>query len=105
MGNATTIHHNCTFSCPSLTKYLLAIAIALTARTCSKIKIATQEQGTSGYGCYGLFACRSSSIHLVAPLTKEMISTNNHGGRNYNDFGRIQTITNNNTKDGYFVIK
>ena len=39
----------------------------------------------------------SSSIHLVSPLTKEMISTNNHGGRNY--YGTIQTITNNNTKE------
>jgi len=32
---------------------------------------------------YGLLATSSSSIHLVSPLTKEMISTNNHGGRNY----------------------
>jgi len=38
----------------------------------------------------------SSSIHLVSPLTKEMISTNNRGGRNYGSFGggTIQTITN-----------
>ena len=45
-GNATTIHHNCTYG-----------------------------------GCYGLSTSSSSSIHLVSPLTKEMISTNN--GRNY----------------------
>jgi len=48
-------------------------------------------------GNYGLKTGNSSSIHLVSPLTKEMISTNNHGGKNYN--GRIQTITNNNTKE------
>jgi len=50
-----------------------------------------------GWGC-GLHACpfSSSSIHLVSPLTKEMISTNNHGG---NYYGTIQTITNNTTKE------
>jgi len=42
-------------------------------------------------GCYGL-AVYSGSIFLVSPLTKEIISTNNHGGRNYD--GTIQTITN-----------
>jgi hypothetical protein len=52
------------------------------------------HNGTSEGG-YGL--ATYSSIHLVSPLTKEMISTNNHGGNNYN--GRIQTITNNNTKE------
>jgi len=53
---------------------------------------------TNGYGSYGLNAYSSSdSIHLVSPLTKEMISTNNHGGKNY--CGTIQTITNNNTKE------
>ena len=52
---------------------------------------------TSGDG-YGLSTWgSSSSIHLVSPLTKEMISTNNHGGTNYS--GQIQTITNNNTKE------
>ena len=52
--------------------------------------------GSSGY--YGLEVNSSScSIHLVSPLTKEMISTNNHGGHNY--CGTIQTITNNNTKE------
>ena len=55
------------------------------------------HNGTNEYG-YGLFACSSGSIHLVAPLTKEMISTNNHGGRNYGSFGgTIQTITNKET--------
>ena len=46
---------------------------------------------------YGLCADSFSSIHLVSPLTKEMISTNNNGGQNYS--GTIQTITNNNTKE------
>ena len=54
------------------------------------------HNGTGGGG-YGLYAGSSSSIHLVSPLTKEMISTNNHNGQNY--FGTIQTITNNNTKE------
>jgi len=56
------------------------------------------HNGTSGNG-YGLYAWVSASIHLVSPLTKEMISTNNHGGQNYNGWGTIQTITNNNTKE------
>jgi hypothetical protein len=35
-------------------------------------------------GCYGLQTTFSPSfIHLVSPLTKEMISTNNHGGTNH----------------------
>ena len=63
---------------------------------------------TSGVG-YGLDANDSAdSIHLVSPLTKEMISTNNHrrkttncclypSCRNYSG-NRIQTITNKNTK-------
>ena len=56
------------------------------------------HNGTSGGDDYGLHTwSSSSSIHLVSPLTKEMISTNNHGGRNYG--GTIQTITNNNTKE------
>ena len=54
------------------------------------------HNGTWG-GDYGLYACNASSIHLVSPLTKEMISTNNNGGQNYS--GTIQTITNNNTKE------
>jgi len=54
------------------------------------------HNGTNEYG-YGLCASPSSSIHLVSPLTKEMISTNSNGGRNYR--GPIQTITNNNTKE------
>ena len=45
-------------------------------------------------GEYGLHTHdSSSSIHLVSPLTKEMISTNNHRGQNY--CCTIQTITNN----------
>ena len=55
------------------------------------------HNGSNGGGYHGLYADSSSSIHLVSPLTKEMISTNNHGGQNY--FGTIQTITNNNTKE------
>jgi len=56
------------------------------------------QNGSDGYGHYGLETYSSSSILLVSPLTKEMISTNNHHGRNYS--GPIQTITINNTNTG-----
>ena len=41
---------------------------------------------------YGLRAYSSSSIHLVSPLTKEMISTNNDGGGDYGGHGTIKTL-------------
>jgi hypothetical protein len=48
--------------------------------------------GTSGYG-YGLFTShKSSRIHLLFPLTKESVFTNNHGGGNYRSGGTIQTV-------------
>jgi len=44
-------------------------------------------------GCYGLKTSgTSSTIHLLFPLTKESVSTNNHDGRNYNSTGTIQTV-------------
>jgi hypothetical protein len=50
---------------------------------------------TSGIG-YGLRTFDTSSrIHLLFPLTKESVSTNNHGGHNYNSSyngGAIQTV-------------
>jgi hypothetical protein len=48
---------------------------------------------TSGRsGNYGLNTYYSSSkIHLLFPLTKESVSTNNQGG-NYNDRGTIETV-------------
>jgi len=52
---------------------------------------ATTIHYNSTSGDYGLLANTSGSIHLVSPLTKEMISTNNNGGQNYD--GTIQTIT------------
>ena len=49
---------------------------------------------TSGYGNYGLQTYNTSSIiHLLFPLTEESVSTNNHGGQNYNDdAGTIETV-------------
>ena len=48
---------------------------------------------TSGRGFYGLHTFKTSStIHLLFPLTKESVSTNNHGGRNYRGVGTIQTV-------------
>ena len=44
---------------------------------------------------YGLVTCDTSSIiHLLFPLTKESVSTNNHGGRNYGGINstNIQTV-------------
>ena len=37
----------------------------------------------------------NSSIHLLSPLTKDMISKNNGGGGNYGGDGTIKTITSN----------
>ena len=38
---------------------------------------------------FGLYVDSSSSVHLFSPLTKEMISTNNHGGKNHGGPGTI----------------
>ena len=50
--------------------------------------------GDSDY--YGLDpSYPSSRIHLLFPLTKESVSTNNHGGRNYGSHlnsGTIETV-------------
>jgi hypothetical protein len=47
--------------------------------------------GLSGY--YGLDAFNSSSIiHLLSPLIKEDVSTNNNGGGNFNSSGTIKTV-------------
>jgi hypothetical protein len=51
--------------------------------------------GRSNY--YGLHTCVSSSrIHLLFPLTKESVSTNNGGGGNYGSYrdrgGTIETV-------------
>jgi hypothetical protein len=47
---------------------------------------------TSGFG-YGLRTRdTSSTIHLLFPLTKESVSTNNHGGRNSGGSGTIKTV-------------
>ena len=50
---------------------------------------------TSGYSdCFGLKTYDTSSIiHLLFPLTKESVSTNNRGGGNYRaDRGTIETV-------------
>jgi len=42
---------------------------------------------------YGLATSSTSSIiHLLFPLTKESVSTNNHRGQNYGEVGTIQTV-------------
>jgi hypothetical protein len=50
--------------------------------------------GTSGSSTtYGLDTLYTSSIiHLLFPLTKESVSTNNHGSGNYGGDGSIQTV-------------
>jgi hypothetical protein len=49
--------------------------------------------GTSGRSFdYGLYTFETSStIHLLFPLTKESVSTNNHGGGNYGH-NTIETV-------------
>ena len=48
--------------------------------------------GTDGY-TYGLQTfSTSSTIHLLFPLTKVSVSTNNRGGRNYSSDGTIETV-------------
>ena len=54
------------------------------------------HNNTEGYS-YGLHTeDSSSSIHLVSPLTKEMISMNNDGGQEYGGDGTIKSVD----KDG-----
>ena len=49
--------------------------------------------GTCGYGGFGLHTCDTSSIiHLLFPLTKESVSTNNQGGGNYGGEGEIAIV-------------
>jgi hypothetical protein len=48
-------------------------------------------------GDYGLHASSSSSIHLVSPLTIEMISKNNDGGGNHGGPGTIAIVDNEGT--------
>jgi hypothetical protein len=50
--------------------------------------------GTRGYSCdYGLQTSTALSIiHLLFPLTKESVSTNNGDGGNYGGYGTIQTV-------------
>ena len=47
--------------------------------------------GSSSF--YGLYTYYTSSIiHLLFPLTKESVSTNNYNGQNYGGDGTIETI-------------
>jgi hypothetical protein len=48
---------------------------------------------TRGLGQYGLYTFDTSSIiHLLFPLTKESVSTNNHRAKNYGGYGTIETV-------------
>ena len=55
---------------------------------------------TSGNSsCYLLYTYdTSSTIHLLIPLTKESVSTNNHGGGNYGGHGEIAIVDDNSNK-------
>ena len=47
----------------------------------------------AGAHTFGLYTCDTSAIiHLLFPLTKESVFTNNHDGRNYGGRGTIQTV-------------
>ena len=56
----------------------------------------TKVEGNVTGGCSSSYGLRtystSSRIHLLIPLTKESVSTNNHGGRNYGGNGTIKTV-------------
>jgi hypothetical protein len=58
------------------------------------IQTRVDGNGTRGHGGeYGLKTFnRSSIIHLLFPLTKESVSTNNGGSGNYSGRGRIETV-------------
>jgi len=56
----------------------------------SQTKVEGNGAGRRGYGL--LMFSTSSTIHLLFPLLKESVSTNNHGGRNYNTKGTIKTV-------------
>jgi hypothetical protein len=52
-----------------------------------------EKNGTSKGSYYkGLFVTSGSSIHLLSPLTKENVSTNNWKNQNYGGGGTIQTV-------------
>ena len=67
----------------------------------------TSVDGNAANGGYGLNTSNNTSsiIHLHYPLTKESISTNNHGNGNWNDNnnnkGTIQTIFNSEEEETY----
>ena len=54
----------------------------------------SQTKVTDGFSSsYGLQTYdASSTIHLLFPLTKESVSTNNHSGQNFGGRGTIQTV-------------
>ena len=70
-GDATTIHHNCISGC-----------------SCEISSCYVHVR-------FGMHVYTNSSIHLLSPLTKDMITKNNGGGGNYGGAGTIKTITSN----------
>ena len=77
-GSATSIHDNC---------------------TTYKDWLATHRNldGFFKTLVYGLHASGSSPIHILAPLTKETVSTNNEGDKNYGGKGTIAILDNEGT--------
>jgi hypothetical protein len=56
----------------------------------SRINNNCTDGSSSGYGLYTDHS--SSIIHLLSPLTKDDVSTNNNGGQNYGGKGTIETV-------------
>jgi hypothetical protein len=57
------------------------------------IELEGSQTKVDGNGEYGLYAFGTSSIiHLLFPLTKESVSTNNNNDQNYNSRGTIETV-------------
>ena len=76
--------------------YVVSSAQGTTTITLSGQGTTIQRNGTKGRILdYGLKAANNScKIYLVAPLTKEQISTNNSGGGNWNEGGkRIKQVS------------
>ena len=58
----------------------------------SRINNNCTDGDSDDYGLYAYVYDSSSIIHLLSPLTKEDVSTNNNGGGNYSGDGTIETV-------------
>ena len=69
---------------------IICMGYALIELEGSQTKVDGNVISGGGYGLYTYST--SSTIHLLFPLTKESVSTNNHGAGNYGGRGTIETV-------------